>query len=166
MNQHGPLRVEFSQREQADAALSALRAAGFPDARLEEAPPGTEVAEGGPHDLTAFQGGLLGAAIGGAAGGAVGGILGLAALTDLLPPFRATLGGAAAVLTILGAAGVVMGGLCGLLIGRGIPEDDFEHHFYPGPGGRALVILAPGARRGQAEELLRQHGGELREAAR
>lgn len=59
------------------------------------------------------------------------------------------------------AAGAVIGGLVGL----GVPEDEaqfFEHEYR---AGRILVTVAAGARRGEAEDLLRRLGARMHRRA-
>jgi hypothetical protein len=125
----------FDTREQAAAAVDALRAAGFGDEQIgvgaRPADPGNE----GVSGQTTWE---TGAGIGGLAG--------------------ASLGGMAA-----GPPGMVGGGLVGLLIGTlidlGIPEQEARWYSGEADAGRVVVTVRANERVAEARAILQSHGG-------
>ncbi len=150
----------FKDRHDAERAVEALRAAGFPDDRIgfvarNPAPP--EPAPGHPGDRGVHVG--VGAAAGVIAGGTIGTVAGLAVAAGMIPAVGPIIAGGIllGVLESL-AAGAAVGGVIGALVGLGVPEE--EASFYEGElrTGRILVTVQAGARYNDAVAILREHG--------
>ena len=157
-NQQSPVAAVFADRSQAEAAVAALRQAGFRDEQIGVAArdPHAEAAEkaaGGPDRAFARPTVGTGAGMGMLVGGALGGL----AVTG------AAIGAAPALLGLLG--GALVGSLLGGLIDLGVPEE--EARFYHGAveEGQTLVTVHAEGREGQALDILREHGGEARASA-
>ncbi len=146
----------FQDPAQANAAVEALRQAGFGEERIglvSKRLPEPD-ARGIPGSETrAAEGGLAGVLTGGTLGGLIG-------VAVALIPGVGHIIGAGILATAVGgaAAGVVAGGLVGTLIGMGIPEE--EAHYYQGEfeAGRILVTVKADERYTQAIDILRRHG--------
>jgi hypothetical protein len=130
----------FGSREQADAAVAELRAAGFAGSQIGIGAGPTEAREAsGPPTWES--------------GGALGGLSG------------AALGGLAA-----GPAGMLGGALVGLLLGAlldlGIPEQDARWYADEAEAGRIVVTVRTEGRYADAHDVLLRHGGQEAPVAR
>lgn len=142
----------FESRDRAEAALRALRAAGFSEQSL-----GLAMRDDDSHAPTAE-----GSAAGALSGGVIGGLMGL--LGSLLVPGLGpiVIGGVLAS-TLTGAGvGAAAGGLVGALISLGVPEADARHFDEGVRGGSILITVRAGARTDEAVALLQRHGPEPR----
>jgi hypothetical protein len=146
----------FERTEQAEAAIAALRSAGFADetiayVRQAEAPPlGAEETKSG-----------TGTVAGASAGAALGGLAGLMALAIpgigplvALGPLAAALSGA-----VVGGA---LGGLVGSFAGLGIPKEHAERYEAAVRSGNLFVsVKAPDEQAAhRAKGILAQHGAQ------
>ena len=99
-----------------------------------------------------------GALSGAITGGMVGGVL-AAAVSILVPGVGPVLAGGVLAAFFGGTlAGTAVGGILGALQGLGLSEEHaavYEEHFQQ---GRAVVVVKPGDRTGDAEQVLRRHG--------
>jgi hypothetical protein len=121
----------FTTREQAEAALMELRAAGFADEDIGTSiEPASNTAQGEPTWRN-------GAAIGGMSGAAAGGLA----------------AGPAGML-----AGGLTGLLVGVLIDLGIPEQDARWYSEEAGAGRVIVTVRAGDRLAEARGILETHG--------
>lgn len=137
----------FEDRRHAHIAVERLVEAGF---ALDDIgyvmPEGDPVVEPPPipHGTKAGEGLAAGATIGGLVG---------AAVASFIPGVGPVLAGGLLAATLTGAAG---GGIVGALLGLRVPEEhalEMERHFHT---GKTLVTVRSGARRDEAEAILRQ----------
>lgn len=146
----------FQNRGQAQAAVDALRAAGFADedigiAARDDVPPrpGVEPAGNRLEDM---------AAAGAAAGGTLGALAGALA-TGLIPGIGQVIaaGLLAGILggTVLGAA---TGSMIGALIGLGMPEEAARYYDREFLAGRVIVAVRAAGRSAEAADFLRRAG--------
>lgn len=162
----------FSQRANAEAAISELETEGFQakdisimmqdakDAQVIADNTGASVANG------AANGATTGAVVGGLAGLLVGiGAIAIPGLGALLigGPLAAALGlSGAAAATVSGAAtGALAGGLIGALVNLGVPEEDAR--IYEEQVKKGAILVAVPARQGEHREasaILRENGAE------
>lgn len=149
----------FHNREDARAAIDALKDADFPPSGISILSPDrreteTMAEETGTH---AGSGAATGAVAGGVLGGLGGWLLGIGALAiPGIGPFIA----AGAFASALGGAaiGAGVGAIAGALTGMGVPDE--EAHYYEGEvkSGRTLVTVAADGRYSEAQTILRQYG--------
>jgi len=146
----------FARREEADAAIRDLKAAGFSDQQvgvaLQDRAEQTELLEStGVSEAE-------GAATGAVSGGIVGGLIGLLG-SLLIPGVGPILVGGVLASTLAGAGiGAATGGVIGALMGMGVPERD-AHHFDQGlRAGNALVTVSAGPRTAEALAILERNG--------
>jgi uncharacterized protein (TIGR02271 family) len=152
----------FDHQTEAEAAINALKAAGYPErdigvAMRDRASQG-ELAEG--TGTQAAEGAASGAVGGGVVGGVIGLLGGLGALVipGLGPIFAAGWLGS----TLAGAGiGAAAGGIIGGLVGLGVPEDEARHFEQGVKEGRVLVTVKAEGRAAEAAEILRRHGADL-----
>ena len=150
----------FPTRADAEQALDALRDAGFAgeDVSLLAQNPDESVVPDRDRDTTASSGATAGAFAGGLTGAFAGWLIGGA--SPLIPgvgPFVAA-GAIASALT--GAAlGAGIGAVGGALTGLGIPEEEARWYEQQVQGGSTLVTVDAAERAGEAEQILRRHGG-------
>jgi len=152
----------FDHQTEAEAAITALKAAGFPEKDIGVAMrdrtsqgelvegTGTQVAEGA-------TGGAVG---GGVVGGVIGllGGLGALAIPGLGPIFAAGWLGS----TLAGAGiGAAAGGIIGGLVGLGIPENEARHFEEGVKEGRILVTVKAEERAAEAADILTRHNADL-----
>ena len=138
----------FGRRDQAEAALRALREAGFSEEGL-----GMAMRDGAPPSPTAE-----GAATGALSGGVIGGLMGL--LGSLLIPGVGPIVIGGVLASTLGGAGIgaATGGVIGALVSLGVPEEDARHFDEGLRSGNVLVTVDAGARTDEALAILQQHG--------
>lgn len=137
----------FESRDRAEAALRALRDAGFPERSL-----GLAMRDHDTHAPT-----TEGAAAGALSGGVIGGLMGL--LGSLLIPGLGpiVIGGVLASALTGAGVGAAAGGLVGALVSLGIPEADARHFDEGVRSGAVLVTVRAGRRTEAALALLRRH---------
>ena len=156
MDDASALVVAFDSDVAARDAVRNLEAAGFSHDQLGMIHKDT--ATGAPTDGEVV-GHDHGAAAGkDAAGGVVvGGILGAAA-SLVIPGAGPVIAAGIIGTTLLGAAtGAVTGGVLGALTGLGVPIEEAEGYNRDFESGRTLVtVKETGARRAEAEQILRQ----------
>lgn len=150
----------FSNRQDAEYALTDLRDAGFNMDRVsvivENADSGDRIGGAGVSDDKGdqIQGG---ASAGATAGATTGGILGLVGSLGVLAIPGVGVAAEVGILlanTLLGGAiGAASGALLGALIGWGVPEDRAKHYHNRVSQGDYLVVV-----QGTAEEILRAEG--------
>jgi uncharacterized protein (TIGR02271 family) len=152
----------FDHQTQAEAAIQALKAAGFPErdigVAMRDRTSQGELAEGtGTQAAEGAAGGAMG---GGVVGGVIGllGGLGALAIPGLGPIFAAGWLGS----TLAGAGiGAAAGGIIGGLVGLGIPENEARHFEEGVKEGRVLVTVKAEGRAAEAAEILRRHDADL-----
>jgi hypothetical protein len=153
----------YPDRPSFEAAVDALRAAGFRNSDISAVLPERDrTTKDLAHEIhtKAPEGAATGAGTGAAAGGVLGWLIGIGALTIPGVGVLAAAGPIVAALAGAGAAGAA-GGLVGALVGAGIPE--IEAKRYAGrirEGG--YLISVHGDDKGwakKAEEILEATGG-------
>ena len=158
----------FYSRDEAEAAVRALRDAGYDMDRVSVI--ARDADKIGEHETTeevgnkADDGAAAGALTGGALGGITGLLVGLGALAiPGIGPILLAGAEATAIATTLagGAIGAAAGGLIGALIGLGIPEEKAKVYSDRVKGGSFLVIVnGTAAEISRAEAILRNNGVE------
>jgi uncharacterized protein (TIGR02271 family) len=152
----------FDRQTDAEAAIKALKAAGFRDedigvAMRDRSAQGELIEDTGTQ---AAEGATTGAVGGGVVGGAIGllGGLGALAIPGLGPIFAAGWLGS----TLAGAGiGAAAGGIIGGLVGLGVPENEARHFEEGIKTGGILVTVRAEGRFQEAADLLRRHGADL-----
>lgn len=150
-----PVVAVFGDRADAEAAINALRAAGFSDRDIGVV--GKPVAEAPASATDSSNSAASGAGIGLMVGGSLGGLAVGAGTLPIVGPFLA--GGL--LLGIFG--GALTGGLIGAIIGLGVPEAEaaeYERDFH---SGRILLTIRAGTRGDTARAIVQEHHGEIRE---
>lgn len=158
----------FYSRDEAEAAVRALRDAGYDMDRVSVIARDADKIDG--HDTTeevgnkADEGAATGAVTGGALGGIGGLLVGLGALAiPGIGPILLAGAEATAIATTLAGAGIgaAAGGLIGALIGLGIPEEKAKVYNDRVKGGSFLVIVnGTAAEIARAETIMNSHGVE------
>lgn len=158
----------FYSRDEAEAAVRALRDAGYDMDRVSVIARDADKLDG--HDTTeevgnkADEGAATGAVTGGALGGIGGLLVGLGALAiPGIGPILLAGAEATAIATTLAGAGIgaAAGGLIGALIGLGIPEEKAKVYNDRVKGGSFLVIVnGTAAEIARAEAIMNSHGVE------
>lgn len=158
----------FYSRDEAEAAVRALRDAGYDMDRVSVIARDADKLDG--HDTTeevgnkADEGAATGALTGGALGGITGLLVGLGALAiPGIGPILLAGAEATAIATTLAGAGIgaAAGGLIGALIGLGIPEERARVYSDRVKGGSFLVIVnGTAAEIARAENIMHGHGVE------
>ena len=158
----------FYSRDEAEAAVRALRDAGYDMDRVSVIARDADKIDG--HDTTeevgnkADEGAATGAVTGGALGGITGLLVGLGALAiPGIGPILLAGAEATAIATTLAGAGIgaAAGGLIGALIGLGIPEERARVYSDRVKGGSFLVIVnGTAAEIARAETIMNNNGVE------
>jgi Heat induced stress protein YflT len=149
----------FQNRQEAQAAIDALRRAGFRDDQI-----GMAAREQVEQDAAATQV-EEGAGIGAAAGAAAGTGLGLAVVAGLMPPVGPIIAGGTLIALMASAgAGAAVGTVLGALVGMGVPEEEAGYYDREFAAGRAIVTVRADDRYKEAEEILYQNGALERRA--
>ena len=157
----------FDQWDQARAAVHGLHAAGFTEDRINiiarDHRRAEEIAESegghaGDADAGhATDGSYVGAAAGSVMGGAAGWALGLGALA--IPGVGPLLAAGPIIGALTGfAAGAGAGGLLGMLVGSGIPDEHAARYDEAVRGGKIAVSVLAGERAAEAHRLLDEAG--------
>ena len=158
----------FYSRDEAEAAVRALRDAGYDMDRVSVIAKDADKLDG--HETTeeignkADDGAATGAVTGGALGGITGLLVGLGALAiPGIGPILLAGAEATAIATTLAGAGIgaAAGGLIGALIGLGIPEEKAKIYNDRVKGGSFLVIVnGNSAEIARAETIMQRNGVE------
>lgn len=152
----------FTERSDAQRAVSALRQAGFGENEIgmvTQNRDGTATTRVDGDDNNAAEG----AAIGAATGLGVGALWALGIAAGMLPAIGpAIAGGIFASILTSAAGGAAVGGLVGALVGLGIPEDEAEFYESEVKAGRTIVSVKTDNRRPEAIEILQRHGASMR----
>ena len=147
----------FATREQAEAALRDLRAAGFKDDQIGMV---GRNAAGKIEDESGETYAEEGAAAGAVAGAAGGALVGLGVLSGVIPVIGPVLAlGTLGTVLLNAAGGAAIIGVAGALIGWGIPEEDAGFYENELKAGRFLVTVDAGRRKAAAWTILHRHGG-------
>ena len=145
----------FEREAQAQAAVKALRGAGFTEAEIGVVSPNSSTAV---SEKTAGTKAEEGAVAGLATGAAVGALWGMGILAGVVPGIgTAIAGGTLAALLSSAGAGAAAASVAGALIGMGIPEDDAAYYNTEYGKGRSIVTVR-GNRTSEARAILDQHG--------
>ena len=149
----------FDSPEAAEAAINALKDAGFNSADVGVAARTRDEA----GELAGETGATAGpeTAAGIYAGGLLGGVMGwLAALTTIAAPGVGALLAAGPLVAAISGAGVgaAAGGLLGSLTGAGIPKEEAGWYDEGVRGGGILLTVHAPGRYDEARAILRQHG--------
>jgi hypothetical protein len=145
----------FESETQAQAAVKALRGAGFTEEEIGVVSPtsGTSVS-----DKTSGTKAEEGAVAGLATGAAVGALWGMGILAGMVPGIgTAIAGGTLAALLSSAGAGAAAASVAGALIGMGIPEKDANYYNTEYGKGRSIVTVR-GNRTTEARAILDQNG--------
>lgn len=158
----------FYSRDEAEAAVRALRDAGYDMDRVSVIARDADKLDG--HETTeeignkADEGAATGALTGGALGGITGLLVGLGTLAiPGIGPILLAGAEATAIATTLAGAGIgaAAGGLIGALIGLGIPEEKAKVYNDRVKGGSFLVIVNGNtAEIARAESIMQRNGVE------
>lgn len=152
----------FSDRTQAQRAISELKAAGFTEEQIgvtarESDGDGRLQSPGGKAKTTHAK---EGAVAGVAAGAGVGTLWGLGILAGVVPAIGpAIAGGTLVALLSSAAAGAATAGLAGTLIGLGIPEEEAKFYDEEFRSGRTVVTVRTDGRASEVASILEQCGG-------
>jgi hypothetical protein len=160
----------FPDRDRAEQAIEALKAAGFMEDQIGIALR-DRTAQGLLLEETGIQGPEEAATMGALGGGLLGGLAGLligigALVIPGLGPvvaggMLATAFGVAGGTAVAGAGiGAAAGGLLGVLAGLGIPEAEARYFETGFRAGRVLVTVEAGARMLEAMAILDRHGAD------
>ncbi|HEV7300145.1 MAG TPA: hypothetical protein VGN72_12320 [Tepidisphaeraceae bacterium] len=151
------LVAAFDHPSQAHAAIVELERAGFSHDDVGYMTQDAKPMVGGTI-VDAPAADARGALSGAITGGMVGGVL-AAAVSILVPGVGPVLAGGVLAAFFGGTlAGTAVGGILGALQGLGLSEEHaavYERHFQQ---GRAVIVVKPGDRTGDAEQVLRRHG--------
>ena len=148
----------FPTRMDAEKALDALRDAGFAgeDVSLLTQHPDQVVVP--DREPTAADAATAGAFAGGLTGAFAGWLIGGASL--LIPGVGPFVAAGAIATALTGAAlGAGIGAIGGALTGLGIPEEEARWYEQQVQRGSTLVTVDAAGRDGEAEQILRRHGG-------
>ncbi len=162
----------FHEHGDAQAAIRALKNAGFTDEQIGIA---TSYTETGDRNAGELNTGALGTGArstgdesyageglmaGAATGAGLGALWWLCILAGVIPGIGpAIAGGTLAVLLSSAAAGAAAAGLAGALVGMGFTKEEAEYYESEMKAGRAVVAVNAGNRREEALRTLRQYGG-------
>lgn len=155
----------FENHNQAQAALEALRQAGFEEgglgmlSRQQEEPDSSAPRMDNPRSAGGQT--VAGAGLGAAFGAAAGLGTGLALTAGLVPGIGPVIAGGAMALLMAGT-GAAAGSLLGGLLGMGIPQDEAEYVRSELAAGRTLVTAEAGERYHEALRIFAQHGAAQR----
>ena len=155
----------FEDRQQADAAVSELRQAGFREDQIGVA---ARQAEGEKKPTTAEKGTHweTGAATGALAGAGLGGLVGLGIMAGVIPVIGPVIaGGTLAAILANAAGGAAIGGLVGALAGAGVPEEEARYYQSELEAGRTIVTVKADGRYDEAASILHRHGAYDRHTA-
>src|SRR5215216_4623691 len=145
----------FTNRQDAEAAIRELKAAGFGQDRIGVALQDRDE----QRDLIESTGSEAaeGAAAGAVSGGLVGGLIGLLG-SLLIPGVGPIVVGGVLASTLTGAGiGAATGGIIGALVGLGVPEADAQHFDAGLRSGGTLVTVGAVSRTGDALAILQRH---------
>ena len=161
----------FKQRAEAEAAVEALKEAGFDEDNIslvlrQESLAGDGAVSEPLPDQSNREDTAVGAALGAVSGAALGGFAGLLfGVGSVTVPGIGVLVASGALLSGLSAVavgagvGATAGGLMGALIGFGIPEEEARRHAEGvKEGGVVVVVHADKARLTPAEQAIRRAG--------
>lgn len=159
MQQQGTVVGVFSDREDAQRAIRALKDAGFREDQIGVASSNREGIRGvNEEDEGSYAG--EGAAAGIATGAGVGALWGLGILAGMLPAIGpAIAGGTLAALLSSAAVGAAAAGLAGALVGMGISKEEAEYYESEMKAGRTIVTVQAGTRRDEALTIMRRFNG-------
>ena len=149
----------FDDREDARAAIEALKDSGFRGDAISILSPDRRATEGMAEETgtNAGSGATTGAVAGGLLGGLGGWLVGIGALAiPGIGPFIA----AGAFATALGGAaiGAGLGAIAGALVGMGVPEEHAKYYEGEAKAGKTLVTVRANGRYEDAQRILRDHG--------
>jgi len=148
----------FTDRTQAQQAVSELRKAGFPEDRIGIV---TRDEDAQKMGATAGKGSKVaaGAATGVATGAGVGALWALGIAAGMLPAIGPVIaGGLLASVLASAAGGAAVAGIVGALIGLGIPEEEAKYYESEVHSGRTLVTVKADSRYDEATGILRRFG--------
>ena len=150
----------FEYRDRADAAVTALQAAGFAHADIGVIARRTdEWSDFDNANDTPTDNAATGAVAGAAAGAGVGGLWALGISVGLMPAIGPIVaGGLLGSVLASAAAGAAAGGVGGALLGLGLSEDDANYYHSEVAAGRTVVTVRAGDRFEEAMGILRDHG--------
>lgn len=154
----------FDFREKADAAVSALKRAGFAYAEIGVLARRTSDWDDvvGSERAVAEDGTATGAIAGATAGAGVGGLWALGIAAGIMPAIGPIIaGGILASVLASAAAGAAAGGLGGALLGLGLSEEDANHYHEEVAAGRTVVTVRAGSRYDEAVSILMEQGATL-----
>lgn len=153
MDQRSAVVCTFENRDQAERAMDALRAAGFPEGDIGFAMRGeaNTIRDRAEEDP--------GAGAGAATGAITGGVIAGAAAAGMIPGVGPILAGGILAGVIGGAVvGALTGGIAGALIHLGVSDD--EAHYYEGEfsSGHPVVTVRAMGRYAEARTIMNRYG--------
>ena len=149
----------FENTRQAQKAVEELRAAGFGDDKIGVAARDQDVKEEVEKGLpdrkeTYAEEGTAAGAVGGAA---LGGLWGMGIAAGMLPAIGPVIaGGTLAAMLASSVLGAAAGGLGGVLIGWGIPEEEAKKYETDLQAGRILIAVKAAGRLDEAVSILQR----------
>jgi len=156
-NQRSTVVGVFTDRTEADRAITDLRKAGFTNEQIGLAGrhiEGSQVA--GTEEGTDWE---TGAVTGLLAGAGLGGLVGLGIMAGVIPAIGPVIaGGTLAAILANAAGGAAIGGLAGALVGAGIPEEEAKYYQSEFEAGQYIVTVKADGRADEALAILRRHG--------
>ncbi len=165
MHRTGPAPVVgvFAERGQAEKAIDELHHAGFTEKQVGILTRGGEVREARTETGVLEKNAAEGTAAGALTGGALGALAG-ALVVVLIPGIGPVLtGGILTALLGATAAGAASGALLGTFVALGLSEEEAAFYESELSSGRTVVVVqAADARRGEALDILRRLGAQVR----
>ena len=153
----------FEDYMQAQAAVAALRQAGFDESNIGLVARSEDSPEISPTDIEEAESVEAGAITGAVGGAGVGGLWALGVAVGVLPAIGPVIvGGLLASLLASAAGGAAVGGLVGAFVGMGMSEEDATYYEGEFRAGKVIVSVHDQGRSAEAHEILRNHGAELR----
>ena len=153
----------FEDYMQAQAAVAALRQAGFAETSIGVAARTEDSLDVSPTDMEEAEGIEAGAITGAIGGAGVGGLWALGIAAGFLPAIGPVIaGGLLATLLVSAAGGAAVGGLVGALVGMGMTEEEATYYEGEFRAGKVLVTVHADERSREAHDILHNHGAQIR----
>jgi hypothetical protein len=151
----------FGYRDKADAAVTALKAAGFANSDIGVIARRTsEWQDVSDQPTTTEENSATGAVAGATAGAGIGGLWALGIAAGVMPALGPIIaGGVLGSVLASAAAGAAAGGVAGALIGLGVSEEEASYYQGELESGRTVVTVRAGDRFDEAQSIIRNYGG-------
>jgi len=156
---HSTVVGVFQSRDQAQQAISDLRAAGFRDDQIGMVARNEKDGEVVTTDVHGHTMAEEGAVAGVVAGAGVGSLVGLGIAAGVVPVIGPAFAlGTLGTILLNAAGGAALAGVVGALVGFGIPEEDAKWYESEVHGGRFLVTCEASGRYDEAWQILHRQG--------